>query len=173
MDPPMRCSSGGGQLVCLLTLLLLISAALSARGSAQRAESAPPAKGTLQATVTTQGTIPLGGVVVSVLREGRAIATGVTDADGTVHVDLDPGSYTAIVTSQIHPWNAKHGLLLGLVVAIIAPVGDLAESMVKRDIGVKDMGGVLPGHGGLLDRFDALLFVLPAVYYLAVYLRIG
>ena len=59
------------------------------------------------------------------------------------------------------------GLIVGLAVAIAAPLGDLCESLVKRDLGVKDMGAILPGHGGLLDRFDALLFVLPAVYLLA------
>jgi len=59
------------------------------------------------------------------------------------------------------------GLKLGLAVAIAAPLGDLCQSMVKRDLGVKDMGSVLPGHGGLTDRFDALLFVLPTVYYVA------
>jgi phosphatidate cytidylyltransferase len=58
-------------------------------------------------------------------------------------------------------------LLLGLVVGIVAPVGDLFESMVKRDLNIKDSGSVLKGHGGLLDRFDALLLVLPAAYYLA------
>ncbi len=63
--------------------------------------------------------------------------------------------------------SLAEGLLVGLVVAIAAPVGDLCESLVKRDIGVKDMGGSLPGHGGLLDRFDALLFVLPSVWMLA------
>ena len=57
-------------------------------------------------------------------------------------------------------------LQLGLVVAILAPLGDLAESMLKRSLGVKDFGTFLPGHGGVLDRFDAMLFVLPAAYYL-------
>ena len=59
------------------------------------------------------------------------------------------------------------GLLVGLAIAIAAPLGDLCESLVKRDLGVKDMGTILPGHGGLLDRFDGLLFVLPTVYLLA------
>jgi phosphatidate cytidylyltransferase len=59
------------------------------------------------------------------------------------------------------------GVKLGLLVALVAPLGDLSESLVKRDLKVKDMGSILPGHGGLLDRFDALLFVLPAVWYLA------
>jgi phosphatidate cytidylyltransferase len=59
------------------------------------------------------------------------------------------------------------GLKIGLVAALAAPVGDLAESLVKRDLDIKDMGSLLPGHGGLLDRFDALLFVLPAMWYLA------
>ena len=59
------------------------------------------------------------------------------------------------------------GLTLGVTVAVMAPLGDLSQSMLKRDLGIKDMGSVLPGHGGLTDRFDALLFVLPAVYYVA------
>jgi phosphatidate cytidylyltransferase len=69
----------------------------------------------------------------------------------------------------LHPWNAfSNGILLGLVVAIFAPLGDLCESMIKRDVGLKDFGALLPGHGGVLDRFDAILFCLPAVYYLVI-----
>ena len=56
-------------------------------------------------------------------------------------------------------------LIVGLAAAYAAPVGDLAESQIKRDLDIKDMGTILPGHGGLLDRFDGLLFVLPAVWF--------
>jgi phosphatidate cytidylyltransferase len=73
--------------------------------------------------------------------------------------------YAAVGVTPFDTW--QEGLKLGLLVALVAPLGDLAESIVKRDLGIKDMGSVLPGHGGLLDRFDALLFVLPAVWYLA------
>lgn len=79
-----------------------------------------------------------------------------------------------IIVNRITPWNdIGDALALGLVVAIAAPLGDLCESMLKRDLGVKDFGSLLPGHGGILDRFDALLFCLPAVYYLARALTIG
>ncbi|MBV9039442.1 MAG: phosphatidate cytidylyltransferase, partial [Acidimicrobiia bacterium] len=67
---------------------------------------------------------------------------------------------------KIHPWTFGRALALALVVCVAAPLGDLAESMIKRDLGIKDMGRVLPGHGGVLDRVDGLLFVAPAAYYL-------
>ena len=79
---------------------------------------------------------------------------------------------SVVVVAQITPWNVKHAALLGLVVAVVSPLGDLCESMVKRDLSLKDMGSILPGHGGVLDRFDGMLFVLPAAYYLAIYLNI-
>ncbi len=58
---------------------------------------------------------------------------------------------------------------LAVVVALFAPLGDLAESLVKRDLGIKDMGSILPGHGGVLDRIDGMLFVAPAAF---LYLRL-
>jgi phosphatidate cytidylyltransferase len=54
----------------------------------------------------------------------------------------------------------------------VAPLGDLAESMLKRDLAVKDMGSILPGHGGMLDRIDALLFMAPALYYVMAWFHL-
>jgi phosphatidate cytidylyltransferase len=64
------------------------------------------------------------------------------------------------------PVSVGMGALIGLIVSPIAQVGDLAESLLKREAGVKDSGTLLPGHGGVLDRFDALFFSIPVTYWL-------
>lgn len=64
------------------------------------------------------------------------------------------------------PVSAGAGALIGLVVSPIAQTGDLVESLLKREAGVKDSGTLLPGHGGVLDRFDALFLSIPVTYWL-------
>ncbi len=80
---------------------------------------------------------------------------------------------SVVVTGQVSPWTPAKAAVLGVVVAVIGRIGDLCVSLVKRDLGLKDMGSMLPGHGGVLDRVDALLFVLPATFYLVRVLHLG
>lgn len=66
----------------------------------------------------------------------------------------------------VFPLTLVQSLIMTLMVTMLAPLGDAAESVVKRSLDVKDMGSILPGHGGMLDRIDALLFVVPGAYLL-------
>lgn len=74
----------------------------------------------------------------------------------------------AIVAGLIIKLPIHHAIALGAMSGILSQLGDLSESAIKREIGIKDFGSIVPGHGGILDRFDSLLFTGPAVYYYSV-----
>ncbi len=74
------------------------------------------------------------------------------------------------ISNKSDTWSMPNLIFLGIVIAIMAPLGDLTESMFKRNLDIKDFGSIVKGHGGVLDRFDGFLFTLPAAYYLLVVL---
>ncbi len=128
-----------------------------------------------------------GAVVATVAADVGALAIGIWKGRHPLAATISPhktwegligGTILAIlasaaITGHVHPWTPAKAAILGLVVAVLAPVGDLCESLIKRDLNLKDMGSLLPGHGGVLDRVDGLLFVLPATYYLVRVLHLG
>jgi len=69
---------------------------------------------------------------------------------------------TFLPTLELPYWQSA---VLGILIGIFAPIGDLAESLLKRSTGVKDSGNFVPGHGGILDRLDSILFTIVVVYY--------
>ncbi len=77
---------------------------------------------------------------------------------------------TAAIANLIFgsPLEYTWALLIGAVIGVSGVAGDLTESLIKREANVKDSGGILPGHGGILDRFDSLLFTIPVSYYLLI-----
>jgi phosphatidate cytidylyltransferase len=95
---------------------------------------------------------------------GKTVAGAVASVVGTV---VAGAIYAQFV---LHDWlgvplSLVAGALTGLVVSPVAQIGDLAESLLKREAGVKDSGTLLPGHGGVLDRFDSLFFTIPVTYW--------
>jgi phosphatidate cytidylyltransferase len=76
-----------------------------------------------------------------------------------------------IGTSIFGILSAWQSLLLGLTLATMGQFSDLAESLIKRDAGIKDSGNTIPGHGGVLDRFDSYFFAAPTAYFLILFLQ--
>ena len=75
---------------------------------------------------------------------------------------------TAIAVSALFglPMSLPLTIALGALAGVLGPIGDLAESHIKRQLGVKDAGSILPGHGGMLDRIDSILFMVPVMFYI-------
>lgn len=140
--------------------------------------SLPDGTGMLAAAVLAAVGYDVGGLAI-----GRTMGTRpLSEASPNKTVEgLVGGMFISLAVSLIvvglfgiAPFDGPGAALkIGFLAALAAPLGDLCESLVKRDLGIKDMSSLLPEHGGVLDRFDALLFVLPAVYYGAVLFGLG
>jgi len=75
-----------------------------------------------------------------------------------------------VVSIEDYKWfSIGVALVIAALVVVLGPLGDLSESLIKRDYGIKDMGALIPGHGGIMDRFDSTLFTAPAVFYYLFY----
>lgn len=80
--------------------------------------------------------------------------------------------YTALLSFFIPAFPTLHAGIIGALIGVVGQVGDLAESLLKRDAGVKDSSKLIPGHGGILDRFDSILFVAPTVYLYLIFITL-
>ena len=67
--------------------------------------------------------------------------------------------------------SVQEAVIFGLVISVVGQFSDLAESLFKRDCDIKDSGNILPGHGGMLDRFDSYIFCAPIFYYLIIFIK--
>lgn len=79
--------------------------------------------------------------------------------------------YTAFMGQEFVLSTALFCAVMGLIGSVLSQMGDLLASCIKRDFGVKDYGNILPGHGGLMDRFDSVVFIAPFVYYAVILLQ--
>jgi phosphatidate cytidylyltransferase len=129
----------------------------------------------------------LGTLLLTVANDSGALFTGRAFGKRPLNTKLSPNKTIegtiggtaisvlvgAVILPLMSPWTLLHGIVFAVVLSVAVPIGDLFESMVKRTLGVKDLGNLLPGHGGMLDRIVGLLFALPTAYYLAHVLRLS
>jgi phosphatidate cytidylyltransferase len=111
----------------------------------------------------------LGGYVVGVMIGKHPMAPRISPKKsweglaGSVAFGVLAGILMAVLGLDASWWV---GLILGLVLVAVGVCGDLVESLIKRDVGIKDMSSFLPGHGGVMDRLDSLLFAAPAAWFI-------
>lgn len=86
--------------------------------------------------------------------------------EGTIFGVLMTFALSFVLQRYLISFDDNRWMILGVLVPVLATIGDLVESLLKRQAGVKDTGNIMPGHGGVLDRFDSLIFVTPFVYVL-------
>lgn len=92
--------------------------------------------------------------------------------EGTIGATILTVGCSYIISIWYPELALKHWIVISILVSVFGTIGDLIESMLKRQAGVKDSGKIMPGHGGILDRFDSLIFVSPFVYtYLELFAR--
>ena len=130
-----------------------------------------PEHGTLRVIVTLAAVVlsDTGGYVAGVFFGRRPMAPTVSPKKswegfaGSLVITGTGGALLLFFLFHVPWW---HGAIFGLALAGASVLGDLAESLLKRDLGIKDMSHLLPGHGGLMDRLDSILFALPAGFIL-------
>jgi len=126
--------------------------------------------------------LPIGFFLILWANDTGAYLTGKAFGKRKLYLSVSPnktweGLFGGVLLSILVGWGLseifdvlepKHWIMIGLIVAVFGNIGDLFESHLKRTSGVKDSGTIIPGHGGVLDRFDGMLFSLPIVW---VYLQ--
>lgn len=154
-----------------LTAATLIAVYVPFLGGFGALLAAEPADGDLRVVVTLAAVVlsDTGGYAAGVAFGRHPMAPSVSPKKswegfaGSVLAAAMGSALLLTLLLDVAPW---WGALFGLAISVAAVLGDLGESMLKRDLGIKDMSNLLPGHGGLMDRLDSILFAVPAGYLL-------